>query len=173
MKSTAAFILAVATATLVVVCVVQARKATSQQTQLASLKTELDAKSQQAEEAQAAQRSAEGQRDTVAGQVEDTTVRLPTGAPAATNVTAPGPARLLAVAEPDQPAPEKGGLAKMMSQMMQDPDSRAFLRAQQRTMMDQLYTPLIKRMGLTPEEADQFKDMLTDNMMNTARPRRC
>jgi hypothetical protein len=35
-------------------------------------------------------------------------------------------------------------------------------------MMDQLYTPLIKRMGLTPEEADQFKDMLTDNMMNAA-----
>jgi hypothetical protein len=157
-----------ATATLIAVCVVQARKSASQPTQLASLKTELDAKSQQAEEAQADRQRAEAQPDSTAGPVEVPTVQRQTRPAAMANITASGPARLVSFAEPDKPAPEKGGLAKMMSQMMSDPDSRAFLRSQQRTMMDQLYTPLIKRMGLTPEEADQFKDMLADNMMNAA-----
>jgi hypothetical protein len=168
MKSTAAFILAVAAATLVVVCVVQARKAGSQQVQLASLKTELDTKSQQAEEAQAARQRAEQQRDALAIPAEETAPQVRTPSPVVANVTATGPARLVTIAEPEQPAPEKSGLVKMMSQMMQDPASRDFLRTQQRTMMDQLYAPLIKRMGLTPEEADQFKNMQTDHMMEMA-----
>jgi hypothetical protein len=35
-------------------------------------------------------------------------------------------------------------------------------------VMDQLYAPLVKQMGLTPEEAAQFKDLLAGNMMKGA-----
>jgi len=35
-------------------------------------------------------------------------------------------------------------------------------------MMDQMYGPLVKQMGLTPEEATQFKDLLADNGMKAA-----
>jgi hypothetical protein len=168
MRSTAAFILAVAAATLVVICVVYARKTSTQQTQLTSLKTELEAKAQQAEEAQAAQQRAEEQRDALASRPVPP-VPQPRSAPAAAaQISAPAPARLEGVVEPSVPGPEKGGMAKMVSQMMQDPASREFLRTQQRTMMDQLYTPLIKRLGLNPEEANQFKEMQTDHMMNMA-----
>ena len=48
----------------------------------------------------------------------------------------------------------------MISKMMQDPDTRKFIREQQRMMMDQMYGPLVKQLGLTPEEAAQFKDLL-------------
>ena len=168
MRSTAAFILAVAAATLVAVCVVQARKSVSQQTQLATLKTELQSTAQQAEEARAAQQEAERQRDAAAMQPEDSALRSRGLPHAATNAAASMPAGLLAAAETNQPAPEKGGLAKVMSEMMRNPESRELLREQQRTMMDQLYTPLIKRMGLTPEEADQFEGMLTDHTVEAA-----
>jgi hypothetical protein len=168
MKSTAAFILAVAAATLVIVCVVQARKSTSQQTQLASLKTELDVKAQQAEEAQAAQQNAEREARAAARHAEKVAAQLSTPAPVAVSASAPAPSRLVAGAESEQPAAEKGDLAKMMSRMMKDPASREFLRAQQRTMVDQSYAPLIKRMGLSPDEAKLFKDMQTDHMMNLA-----
>jgi hypothetical protein len=168
MKSTVAFFLATAAAALFAVAIVQAHKSSSQQTQLASLKTELQAKAQQAEEAQAAQQRAEQQREAEASRADKATAQLRPAPPIAAKVSATGPARLISVAEPAKPVPEKSAMAKMMSQMMQDPASREFLKTQQRTMMDQLYTPLVKRMGLTPEEADQFKNMQTDHMMDMA-----
>jgi hypothetical protein len=56
----------------------------------------------------------------------------------------------------------------MISKMLQDPDTRKFMRDQQRLMMDQMYAPLVKQMGLTPDEATQFKDLLADNTMKGA-----
>jgi len=56
----------------------------------------------------------------------------------------------------------------MLAQMIQDPETRQFIRNQQRMMMDQLYAPLVKQMGLSPDEAVQFKDLLADNMMKSA-----
>ena len=35
-------------------------------------------------------------------------------------------------------------------------------------MLDQLYSPLIKQLGLQPDEAEQFKDLLADNMVKAA-----
>ena len=67
-----------------------------------------------------------------------------------------------------KPDDEKGGFGKMLSKMMQDPETRKFIRDQQRMMMDQMYAPLVKKMGLTPEEAAQFKDLLADNTMKGA-----
>jgi hypothetical protein len=52
--------------------------------------------------------------------------------------------------------------------MMQDPDTKKFIRDQQRVMMDQLYGPLVKKMGLSPDEAAKFKDLVSDNMMQSA-----
>jgi len=52
--------------------------------------------------------------------------------------------------------------------MMQDPDARKLVHEQQRVMMDQLYAPLVKRMGLTPEEAAQFNDMQANHMVDAA-----
>jgi hypothetical protein len=67
--------------------------------------------------------------------------------------------------ETANPGKEPAGFGKMLAKMMQDPDTRKFIRDQQRGMMDQLYAPLVKQMGLSPDEATRFKDQLADNMM--------
>jgi len=63
---------------------------------------------------------------------------------------------------------EKAGLGNLLSKMMQDPDTKKFIRDQQRLMMDQMYAPLLKRLNLSADEAVQFKEMLSENVMNAA-----
>ncbi len=63
---------------------------------------------------------------------------------------------------------ENTGLGTVLSKMMQDPDTKKFIRDQQRLMMDQMYAPLVKKLGLSPAEAAQFKDLLADNAMKMA-----
>lgn len=63
---------------------------------------------------------------------------------------------------PSEPEASKPGLGKLMAQMMADPETRKFVREQQRVAMEQLYTPLIKKLGLTPQESTEFQKLLLD-----------
>lgn len=166
MKNTVTLLFAATTIALAVVCAVQSRKAASLQTQLAALRGELEARSQEVEEAQAAQQRSEQQRQDAAREVDELAAQLRARQLAATNV--PAPAAPAAAPEAPKPGADRGGFGKMLSTMMQDPDAREFIRNQQRMTTDQLYAPLVKQMGLTPEEAAAFKDLLADNMMKTA-----
>jgi len=168
MKHTLTLSLAVATITLGVVCVVQSRKSAGQQTQMASLQGELEVRSQQIEDLQATQKRAEGQRRRLMAQADELAAQLRAREFAATNVIALAPTNPPPVSEGEKPDEGKGGFGTMFSKMMQDPDTRKFIRDQQRMTMDQLYAPLVKRMSLTPDEATKFKDLLADNMMNAA-----
>jgi hypothetical protein len=168
MKSTLTWLLAVTTLTLAVVCVMQTRKFAEQQTQLAALRAEADEKTQQIETLQAAQKLSEKQRHELMGQAEELAAQLQARQLAETNVIALAPTNPPPVSASEKPDEAKGGLGKMISKMMQDPDTRKFIREQQRMMMDQMYSPLIKKMGLTPDEATQFKTMLADNAMKAA-----
>jgi hypothetical protein len=62
----------------------------------------------------------------------------------------------------------EAGFGKMMANMMKDPAMRQFIRDQQRTMVDQLYSPFVKKLGLSPEDADKFKNLLADQMVSGA-----
>ena len=168
MKNTLTWFLAVTTITLAVVCVVQSRKSAGQQTQLAALRSELDEKSQERETLQAAQKRSDRQRHELMAQADELAAQLRARQFAATNVTALAPTNPPPVSEGEKPDEGKGGFGTMLSKMMQDPDTRKFIRDQQRMTMDQLYAPLVKRMSLTPDEAAKFKDLLADNMMNAA-----
>jgi hypothetical protein len=168
MKNIIILFLAATTLTLGVVCVVQSRNSAGQHTQAAALQEELDAKSQQVEDLQAAQKRADQQRHELMSQAEDLAAQLQARQLAEASVTAPAPPPAPPVAETNKPAEAQGALGKMIAKMMQDPDTRKFMREQQRMMMDQMYGPLVKQLGLTPEEATQFKDMLIDNGMKAA-----
>jgi hypothetical protein len=168
MKTILIWFLAATSLTLAVVCVVQTQKFSGQQTQLTSLKAEVDEKAQQVEALQAAQKRSDQQRHELMAQAEELAGQLQARQLAETNVIA-------VASDPPTPAPEsekpddgKGGFGKMIAKMMQDPDTRNMIRAQQRMMMDQMYAPLVKKMGLTPDEATQFKDLLADNAMKGA-----
>ena len=135
---------------------------------MAALQGELEATSQQLETLQAAQKRADQQRHELMGQAEELAAQLQAHQLAETNITVPAPPPPPPVSETGKADEEKGGLGKMLSKMMQDPDTRKFIQQQQRIMMDQMYGPLVKQLGLTPEEATQFKDMLVDNGMKAA-----
>jgi len=168
MKSTLTLFLAVTTITLAVVCVMQTRKFGGQQVQLASLRGELDEKAQQIETLQAAQKRSDQQRHELMAQAEELATQLTARQLAETNVAVEAPTPPAPVSAGEKSDDEKGGFGKMLSKMMQDPDTRKYMRDQQRMMMDQMYAPLVKKMGLTPEEATQFKDLLADNTMKGA-----
>jgi len=168
MKNTVTLLFAATTIALAVVCAVQSRKSASLQSQLTALRGELEARTQEVEETQAAQQRSEQQRQDAAREVDELAAQLRARQLAATNVAVPAPAAPAAAPEAPKPGADRGGFGKMLSTMMQDPDAREFIRNQQRMTTDQLYAPLVKQMGLTPEEAAAFKDLLADNMMKTA-----
>src|ERR1039457_1676128 len=144
MKSTLTLFLAVATITLGVVCVMQTRKFAGQQTQLVTLRTELDDKAQQVETLQASQKRSDQQRHELMSQAEEMAAQLTARQAAETNAMVAAEASPPIVLKGGKPDDEKGGFGKMLSKMMQDPDTRKFIHDQQRLMMDQMYAPLVK-----------------------------
>jgi len=168
MKNPLTWFLAATTITLAVVCGLQTRKFAGQQTQLAALRSEADEKAQQIEALQTAQKRSDQQRHELIAQAEELATQLQARPVAATNVPVAAEASPPPASAGGKPNDEKGGFGKMISKMLQDPDTRKFMRDQQRMMMDQMYAPLVKQMGLTPDEASQFKDLLADNTMKGA-----
>ncbi len=168
MKTILIWFLAATTLTLAAVCVVQTQKFSGQQTQLTALKAEVDERAQQVETLQAAQKHSDQQRRELTAQAEELAGQLQARQLAESNAAAVAPAPPPVVAVGEKADNEKGGFGKMLAKMMQDPDTRKMIQAQQRMMMDQMYAPLVKKMGLTPDEATQFKDLLADNTMKAA-----
>ena len=60
---------------------------------------------------------------------------------------------------------ERPGFMKQLGDMMNDPDMRDAMRAQQRMVLELLYGPLFEKLGLGPEEAGLLKDLLVDRQM--------
>jgi hypothetical protein len=168
MKTIFIWFLAATTVTLAAVCVMQTQKFSSQQAQLAALRAEEEAKTQQIEDLQAAQKRFDQQRHELMSQANDLAAQLQARQFAATNVVVEEPTNPPPVAAVAKPESEKSGFGQMLSKLMQDPSTRDMIRAQQKLVMDQMYAPLIKKLGLTPEDATQFKNMLSDNAMKAA-----
>ncbi|MGO9203134.1 MAG: hypothetical protein ACLQM8_21650 [Limisphaerales bacterium] len=164
MKSTLTILLAAAAVTLGVVYAVHRRDSAGQRARIVSLQGELNERAQQMEALRASQERTEQQRSELLGALQAAQKRAEEQR---RESSAQLKARQAAETNPPQDA-KKGGLDNMLSKMLQDPDTRRVVRATQRLMMDQLYTPLIGRMGLTPDEAGRFKDLMADHMMGAA-----
>jgi hypothetical protein len=170
MRNTLILLLVVTTAALASVCVVEWRKSSAEKIQAAALRGELAVKSQQMEQLEAAHQGAERERRKLADQADVLSAQLQASKAATNHLISPAslPLDRLPVAEKGKPGEEQGGFGKMVAKMMDNPDTRQFMRDQQRLMVDSNYGALIKQMGLTPDEAAKFKDMLTDNNMKAA-----
>jgi hypothetical protein len=180
MKNLLTWSLAVAVIAAAVIWTVQSRKAAVHQAQSDALRAELEQKAQQVEALQAAREGSELQRQEMALLADGLASQLyarqlaesnaaTTAGPSLAGPTATAPLSLPAPSLEGGKSPEpQTSFGALLSKMMQDPDTKQIIRSTQRMTVDQLYTPLIKRMGLTPEEATQFKDLLTDNVMSAA-----
>ena len=158
-----------------VIWAVQSRNAAVHQTQTDALRTELEQKSHEVEALQAAQAKADRQRQEMARLADDLASHIPVrqiaesnaAPPAAPSIAPPTPPPSAPAAPSGDKSPDsQPGFGALLSKMMQDPGTKEVIRSSQRMVVDQLYSPLVKRMGLTPEEATQFKDLLTDNVMS-------
>ncbi len=163
MKSTLIVALLVAAAGLGVVCVVQFRKASDQQAQIAALNGALEQQKDRIRDLETARQHLSQQRSDLLDQAEQQAAEL------SRQIAAAPPPALAPGAQPGSPEarPEQAGFRQMISKMLDDPETRGFLREQQRMMMDQLYGPLIKKLNLTPEEATRFKDLLLETAMKS------
>jgi hypothetical protein len=166
------FILAVATATLVAVCVIQAHKLGEQKTQLANAREEVAQHNADIEKLEAAQKHTRAQRDALLHQADILTAELQTVRATPPRIAAEAPASSQSTnqASGDVPAAKDdgAGFGKMLSKMMQDPEMKKLMKAQQKVMVNQLYGPLAKKLAMTPEESDKFKDLIADNMASGA-----
>lgn len=106
------------------------------------------------------QAAATASNNVLANDIKSLKIRL--AQKAAARPTAAGDAPASAEAKADKK--DTGVLGKMAG-MMQDPKMRDAMRAQQKFMLGQLYGPLFKKLQLTPEELDQFKEILVDKQM--------
>jgi hypothetical protein len=75
----------------------------------------------------------------------------------------------ISTAEPGKPEKKTGGaFGDALAKMMEDPNMRKMMRQQQIAMMDSMYGPLFKQLGLSPEEIGEFKEKLIDSQMGGA-----
>ena len=167
MKNTLLILFAVITGTLVAVCVIQWQKHDVQKSELTSLRGEVEQKTRAVADAQAQQKHAEMQKREILEQASDLAGKLQTQRLASAKAEAKV-AAALAATQSRSPGKGPAGFGDAFTKMMEDPEMLKMIRDQQRTMMDSLYSPLVKKMNLTPEEAGQLKDLIADNAMKGA-----
>jgi len=162
---------------LAALCLVQSRRLAARQEQVASLNAQVEQTAQESESLQASEKRASEHAQDLLRQTDDLTAQLKARQQAEPSVTTPLPSATpdvaviespAGVAGTTKPAEDKSGFGSLLSKMMSDPESRKFIRDQQRMMMDQLYAPLVKQLALNPDESEKFKDLLADNMMKGA-----
>lgn len=143
------------------------RQTAQKEAQLAAIQAEAEAKAQQLAEAEAARARADHQQEQLLRLTEQMGAELKAQQAARTNASTPAEAEASLRAGTAGEADKKGGFGQMLASMMNDPDVKKMIQEQQRAMIEPLYGPLIKQMNLSPEEADAFKKLLTDNMMKS------
>ena len=157
-----AICLAVLVCGLSLLCIVQKRQLWSQSRQIADLREDLERRSKESEELQKNQ-AAVGPPEEKAPVSNE---QLKPGNAATNSITA-------TLAQPDPPTnaqAEKGqesGLGSFLGKLMQDPDTKKLIQQQQRMMFDQMYGPLIKQLGLSPEDGAKLKDLIGDASMKS------
>jgi hypothetical protein len=161
MKNYLVLLLVLSTLVLGAVSLHQWRKLAEQRTEAIAGGEQSEQKDQQIRELQLANEISAEQQRLLTQQIQRLTDSA-AKAPAAESFHPDESAQKTTAAKPPQ---EPGGFGKLLTQLMDDPDTKKLIREQQRIMVDQLYGPLMKRMGLTAKEAELFKDMLSDQMM--------
>lgn len=164
MKNLVLSVLVAVVLALGVVLAVTTRRTNERQKEVQRLQAELEEKATQLEVIQAEHQRAEQQQKQLLQLSDELANRVKVQAAAAASNRPP-----TAAAEAGGKATaDKGGFGKMLAGMMEDPQMKQFMRDQQKGMIDQLYSPLIAQMSLSPEEAARFKDLLADSMMKAA-----
>ena len=155
-------------------CLVQRRAESQRQAEAASLRLELTRKTAETTELRTAQEQAERRQQELVRQADELAGQLQARHAAQTQTEeSPKPPSTVLSSSPAETGTAKAdqassGVGTMLAKMMQDPDTRKVIRESQRMMTDQLYAPLVKKMGLSSEQAAEFKDLVVENTMKAS-----
>ena len=166
MKNALILIFALVAIALGAIGVFQSRQLSTRNTELAAIRAESEQRSRELADLQSSNELLEKQRQELHDQSSQLAAKVQSQLRAE---KAPLPSiETAATTNQQKSANDKNPFGSFLAKMMEDPDTKKMIREQQRTMLDQLYSPLIKQLGLQPDEAEQFKDLLADNMIKSA-----
>ena len=171
MRSKAAVGWFVVSMVLGVALVVQWDAARRKQVKLESLQVQVE-KSASSENADAKVKALERERLKLTGELraaeyELNTMRMASAAGMGlTNLAAPTGQNQAAAAGGQGKENPAGGMAKMLGNMMKDPEMRKAMAQQPRMGLDMIYGSLMKQLKLSPEQEEKFKDMLIAQQMD-------
>lgn len=163
MKNLLIILLLLATAALASFCVVEARHASQQRAQAAAQQAAAEQKAQELATLQQAQEKEDQQRRELLRRSDELVAQARAEQSAVSNQLAAKLAQAAPEAQATNAGPDASSMGSMLSKMMSDPETKKMIRESQRMMMAQLYAPLIKQLGLSPDEATKFKEMLLDH----------
>ncbi|MBI3990813.1 MAG: hypothetical protein HY350_01555, partial [Candidatus Omnitrophica bacterium] len=89
-------------------------------------------------------------------------------APAAVEETSPASTEDEKKEEAEQQPRTARGMGRFLEEMMKDPELIKMMRDQQKGRLDSTYAVLLKPLGLSPEDAETFKNLLLDRQMGSA-----
>jgi hypothetical protein len=162
-------IIAVLSMALAGLCLYQTRRFNHEKERALALQEQAETQARQVADLQTEKERSASERQDLTRQIEQANAQFQaqqTTASRAVATPAPAPTSTNAELEAKLKGdPQKGGLATVLDKMRQNPEMKNLIRQQQRMMMDQLYGPLVKKLGLTEEETTKFKDLLADNAM--------
>lgn len=162
----------ISTLCLAALCAVQTRRLQAARDEVAARSSEVEATAAQLMESQAAEAKAREHAQQLAREadasVAGTKSAVPEATTAVTSAAASGSEQeQVPAAEAAKSTGNDSGFGGFLSKMMDDPDTRKLILEQQRSVMNQLYTPLVKQLALSPEESEQFKSLLSENMLKS------
>jgi len=166
MKNALILILVLVTIALGTACLLQSRNLSQQKELIAALRIEAEEQARELADQQSSNQLLEKQRQELLAQSSQLAAKIQSQL----KVSKPQSAseETVSVTNQQKSASDKNPFGSLLAKMMEDPETKKMIREQQRTMLDQLYSPLIKQLGLQPDEAEQFKDLLADNMLKGA-----
>jgi len=154
MKNIMSLVLAVTVLALSGVCLYQARQLQTRRVEITDLQHQVRTQAKQSETIKTSQERLNKQRLDMAIMQHRATV-------ASSNAAA-----VTASAEKTtDDAKGLGGFGSAMAKMFDNPDMKKIIAQQQRAMMDTMYGPLFKELGLSKEDTDRFKELLLAQQM--------
>lgn len=160
MKNILIVVLIALAVSLGVLAFVQQQKLAALKTELVSLRSESEQKAQEISDLQSFQRALEKERDELR-----TAPAAPPAKARDAREAKNKPAGNDSPDESDKSEKKKNPFGDFLAKMMEDPETKKMIREQQRLVLNQLYAPLIKKMNLAPDEAEQFKNLLAEQML--------
>ena len=165
MKNALAVIFTLAVLAIGGIYLYQARQLEARKAEIATLRQQAEAQAKQLEAAQEAKDRLRQQRLDLAENLDTTSSALENARELA--AIASSNAAVAAAKAEQAEASGKGlkGLGGAVAKMLENPEMKKMIAQQQRVMVDMMYGPLFKELGLAPADAEKFKEMLLAQQM--------